>query len=260
MNAPRVSLEIDPAAMSRGLTRIAVLLVALSVSGQVVKFGVPGVDDSIINKFDLAKENNLPTFFATLLLLIVAGLAALIWASERSGRSRFAIGWAGLAAVFFLMAIDEAASFHEMLIRPIREGFGLGGLLYYAWVGPALAFLAIFGLAYFRFWRQLPRPIRSRFAVAAILFVGGAVGVECVEGRSDERHGTHTPIFSALTTVEESLEMAGLLVLIQGLLTHLGTKGRPIELRVAGRDPALDEPSEVEAHPGPTKLEFARIS
>jgi uncharacterized membrane protein len=146
-----------------------------------------------------------------------------------------------MACGFLLMAIDEAWSLHERTMRPMRRLLGGEelGVLYYAWVVPGFALVLALAAVFARFLWGLPRQTQRRFAIAAALYLGGALGVELLAGRFNELHGlqalkgqigmVHLQ-YSFLATVEESLEMAGLVVFIGtllDLLTH-----RKGELRV----------------------------
>jgi len=55
--------------------------------------------------------------------------------------------------------------------------------------------------------------------LAAIVYVAGAAGIEIVEALVDRLSGSFS--FSLLTIVEETLEMAGLVIFIHALLSHL---------------------------------------
>lgn len=111
---------------------------------------------------------------------------------------------------------------HEMFIVPMRRYFGAQGFFHYGWVIPALLFLAGFGITYLRFvFVHLDAPTRRRFIAAGLIYVGAALGMEVAEGPIDETLGKYSVPARAAITVEESLEMLGIVVFVYGLLSFI---------------------------------------
>jgi hypothetical protein len=189
----------------------------------------------VIDLVDMQQEGNLPTLFASLLLLLGAVLLAWIGLDVRARGEPNARHWLGLAAAFALLAVDEGARLHELTIRPLHElmGGAATGLLYWPWVLPAIACLCLLGLIYLQFLRHLDAQTRRGFVIAATLFVGGAVAVEMVEARHVEIHGTDNFGYALWVWVEESLELAGATVFAASLLGHLARRCATIRLRAA---------------------------
>jgi hypothetical protein len=79
----------------------------------------------------------------------------------------------------------------------------------------------IVALSYLKFFFNLPPRTRIQFFTAAAVFVGGAIGVEILGGYYAKSHGEGNFQFSMFSTVEEGLEMAGVIVLINALLNYL---------------------------------------
>jgi hypothetical protein len=132
------------------------------------------------------------------------------------------------------MAIDEAASLHELLIEPMRGLLGqqARGIFFFAWVIPGIAVAMIFGLSYLKFLLHLPTKTRWRFVIAATLYLGGALGMELIGGRYADSHGMENLAYSMTATVEESLEMAGVIVFIYALLNYIADNYQEIRLRL----------------------------
>ena len=178
-------------------------------------------------KFYFDREANFPSFFSSLILLAAAALLAIIANLKRADRDAFRGHWLGLSGIFLLLAVDETVSLHESLIEPLREALHLSGYLYFSWVLAGGALVLVFGLVYARFLRHLSPAMRWRFILAGAVYVGGAVGLEAAGGRyytpgsSDLASYFQTPTYLALMTLEESLEMAGILLFIGTLLTYL---------------------------------------
>jgi hypothetical protein len=113
------------------------------------------------------------------------------------------------------MAYDEAFQVHERLNIPVgMHSDGSLGVFYFPWVIPGIALVFVLGLHFLRFWLHLPVATRLRFLMAATFYIGGAIGVELIGSRHAELHGYENWTYSMIATLEESLEMAGLIVFI----------------------------------------------
>jgi hypothetical protein len=89
------------------------------------------------------------------------------------------------------------------------------------------------GLLYIPFLVHLPASTRRRFITAAVVYVGGALGVEAVSGWRAERMGMNNMTHSLIATVEEVMEMSGVAMFIVGLIRHLAEERAVIELKAA---------------------------
>ncbi|MGD2045225.1 MAG: hypothetical protein PVJ80_06830 [Gemmatimonadota bacterium] len=196
-------------------------MVGLHVTVQVFRF-LTGDDRlfGLVYMFSLGAETNVPAFYATFSLLFTALLLAAVGVASRGDGSVGTMYWLGLAVVFLFLSMDEMLGFHERLSEPLRSELGTSGLLYYAWVIPYG--LGVLGLAavYLRFLARLPRQTSVRFIGAGILFVSGAIGAEMVGGWVSEQYGNANVGFVAIQTIEEVLEMVGILVFISAILEY----------------------------------------
>ncbi|MCH8039862.1 MAG: hypothetical protein IH977_05880, partial [Nitrospinae bacterium] len=82
----------------------------------------------------------------------------------------------------------------------------------YSWAIPGGITAAIFGLAYLRFLRHLPARTRWLFVVSGCVFLGGAVGVEMSTDWYDDEDLLDTLAYNLWNTVEEGLEMGGVVL------------------------------------------------
>ena len=64
----------------------------------------------------------------------------------------------------------------------------------------------------------MERKIFWSFVAAAVIFLSGALGFELLGANESSQHGTDTVTYSVLYTIEESLEMFGVIYLIHILL------------------------------------------
>lgn len=226
---------LSPLKITRALGVTALLLVLASITGQLTKY-ILGHDFAygLIRLFYVDNENNIPSYFSASLLLLAALLLALITALKKAAHAAYRFQWALLSFTFLYMAIDEAASIHELLIEPMKGLLGqqAGGIFFFAWVIPGIAVALVFGLSYLKFLLHLPAKTRWRIVIAATLYLGGAIGMELIGGRYADLHGTENLAYSMATTVEESLEMAGIIVFISTLLNYIADNYKEIRLRL----------------------------
>lgn len=229
--------------VTRVLTCTAGILLLASLAGEVAKFGfgkwrVFG----LVPLFDVGHEGNVPTLFSVLLLLACALLLALVAGAERpQGRRRMAT-WALWSVGFVYLAADEAFMLHERLVGPVTAWLGQDrAQLFpfaevYIWVLPALAAVLAVGVFSWRTLATLPRATRRALLLAAGVYVTGAAGVETLGGLSLVLTGRWGLLQQLFSTLEEGLEMAGAILAIRALLTHLAALD--ITVRFTTGDPA----------------------
>ena len=237
-----VTVHLTPARVTVALlSTIAALVIihALSLFG----FFELGRDHQmgLFRLFNLSEEGNVPTWFAATTLFVSALLFAVTWRVVRAAGERYARHWGFLALVFLFIAIDEAASIHELLILPVRALLETERALYFAWVIPYGIAAVVFALAYVRFLLAIPRRTALLLFASGALFVSGALGMEMISPWVYDWTGEVSLPMFVMLLFEESLEMLGVAILIYALLGHLAGRRARVELRftepVAG-DPA----------------------
>lgn len=236
-------IRLTPRSVTRVLSAAAVLLVTLSVAGQLYLYLTPRESPwGIVGLFNVDFEMNVPTLFAVLVLLLAATLLAVIAVLERQAGGRHVRRWTLLSLGMAAIGCDEFLALHEKASEPLRRllGWETMGYLHFAWVIPGAIIVMLLAVGYWRFLMRLDRPIRVRFVASAILYVAGAIGVEMVGGRYAEAVGTWNLTYSLITTVEESLELAGTILFIDALLRYLAAEHAVIRLEFAAR-PAGEE-------------------
>ena len=224
-------ISIPSSSVIRVLAIVTVLLLLAGIAGQLSKF-LAGHDylRGFVPLFDLDGEQNIPTFWSVLLLLVSSLLLAVVAALHRRQQLPYAAHWTVLSVGFLLMAYDEAFRVHETLIIPVGNLLGSSnlGLFYYAWVVPGTVLVILLGLFFLQFIRHLEARTRLRFLVAGSLYIGGAIVVEAIGGSYAERAGMNNLTYNVITTVEESLEMVGLTVFIWALLRYCADTYRDV--------------------------------
>ena len=227
--SPRI---ITSSKLTMVLAAITVVLVIASTVGQIVKHETAHKSMlGFVPKFNLDLENNIPTYFAVMLLMICSGLLALIASAKKKAGGRFVVHWSVLSVLFFLMSLDEAASIHELLNVPLRAKLNMGPLFYFSWVVVGIPFVMVLVLAYLKFVFHLPPRTKLLFCIAALLFFTGAVGFELIGGRQAEVYGRESISYTVLTSIEETLEMASLVLFIRALTDYLARHVGAISFR-----------------------------
>ena len=226
-------ISLNPFKIARVLGSVAFFLVLTSIAGQLMFYMTGNKLYGLVLLFGVDAEYNIPTFFSMLLLLFAALLLSVITILERKRTASHVLHWAILSFGFLLMAIDEVVAIHERLVNPIRRLLGGGhlGIFNFAWVMPGIALVLVLALFFLQFWLRLPAKTRLTFLMAAAIYILGCIGFELIGGHYAELHGLKNLTYVMLTTVEESLEMAGVIVFIWGLLVYLADNHKEVQFR-----------------------------
>jgi len=228
-----MDIKISRKKVITALCIITIVLIALSVIGQIYKFTFnDGMDRYLTTVFNLDDEFNIPTFFMTVMLLSCSILLILIGESKSDFEGRYRWHWTILGIIFFLLALDEMIVLHEMTIRPVRSLLNTGGLFYFAWVIPAGLFLLVIFIFYWKFLVDLPTRFRILFILSGAIYITGVMGMEMVTGLVASRQAEENLLYAMLTNFEESLEMFGIILFIHALLSYIENIGRDLTLKV----------------------------
>ena len=145
-----MKLTIPPSRVTGAFALVVALLIALSLLEQLSKYYPQyGYSCCFVPGFYVDQESSYPTYYSVAALAFCGMLLGFI-AMQQPGRGAYRGHWAALAVIFFCLAFDERAMFHERTIIPLRNLLGLGGIFHFAWVLPGMAFVAIVGVAYNR--------------------------------------------------------------------------------------------------------------
>lgn len=216
------NIVINPRKVIIAASAIAVFLVLAHLCGLFMRYVLnhPTVF-GLVPLFDLDLEYNIPSFFSGSLFLVNSLFLLIVWQAARKA-SRPGLVWLLFSLLFIILGYDELFMIHERLMAPIKNGFNLSGFLHYSWiVGYGVGVLLLTGLFY-PVWRKLHRTAKLWFCLSAATYVIGALGIEMLEGKRFEAVGTDQELFTGLLiTVQESLEMAGLIMFIYSLLILL---------------------------------------
>jgi hypothetical protein len=171
--------------------------------------------------FNFYEEANIPTWYSGCLLGISAALLSALFFLNRTRSERY--HWLALACLFAFLSMDEVGQVHEFigsLISRTKAQDLLPTQTSSAWVfwggGLTTAVIAVF----WKFWWRLAKDIRWLFFFAALTYVGGALGFEIIEIIYTPKFGVNLG-FYLLSTIEETMEMAGVIIFISALLKQI---------------------------------------
>ncbi len=230
-------LKIDPRRVAYVLLWVVMILVVFNTFLLGLHFWLgESAPDQLAEYFDLDIEGNIPTLYSAVSVLACSGLLALIarinW--DRPDGKRYY--WLGLSILFLFLAVDEGAAIHEELSDFLEQYMDARGPLFFLWVIPYGIATLVLAFVYLRFLWSLPSATRKRFILAALLFIGGALGFEMLSAIAADRSGYDTVAYSALYTIEETLEMVGIVVFLYALLCHLAEITDGLILRISSAD------------------------
>ncbi|HEX2188969.1 MAG TPA: hypothetical protein VHG51_08740 [Longimicrobiaceae bacterium] len=232
MATARISFTLEPRRVVQAMVAAVALLVAGSLAGQVLRLAF-GYDHlfGFVPLFYVDREANLPAWYSSMTLLFCGVvLGSIASDARREGRPHPRL-WAGLAAVFCLLSVDEAAGMHELVGSALLGVVPAQGVLFYAWVLPGGLFVVGMAAVYFRFLLRLPARTRALVVAAAGCFVFGALGMEMATGYYVTLYDTKRSVgYLLLAHGEELLEMVGIVVFVYALLDYkarLGSADEP---------------------------------
>lgn len=167
------------------------------------------------------------------MLLFSAFLLRIITLFKKQQRDPQVPKWLILSLGFLYISMDELGCFHELLILPLQRLFGnlAHGIFFFAWVIPGIFIVILLALYFLKFLLSLPANTKYPFIFAGFLYVGGALGFELIGGNYLSLHAARDLTYSFITTVEESMEMIGIIIFIHTLLKYIEENCREVILR-----------------------------
>ena len=204
------------------LLTIASILIIFSLAGQIYRYYVNGGEQRYLTQlFNLDEEMNFPTYFSSFLLLNSAVLFLLIAVTKKKLKDRFSNNWYALSIIFLFMSMDETLMLHEQFSAPIRSGLHTAGFFYFAWLVPAAIFLILFLIFNIKFLLKLSYKYQILFIISGAIYLTGAFLMEMIGGKFLSFYGQNNLGYAIVTTIEETLEITGIILLIYILLSYI---------------------------------------
>src|SRR5690606_23710213 len=150
---------------------------------------------------------SIPTWYSQMLLIFAALVAGVIGLVRRAQWEKYAIHWLAIACILGFTSLDEESQNHEIANDPLQRAHGTPYTwLHYAWVLAAGAVVLIVVLLFLRFWWKQPASTRILLALAAAVFLIGAVGFEVLGGFVQQNVSTGMKR-AVVNMLEETFEM-----------------------------------------------------
>jgi hypothetical protein len=221
-----------PKGTAKFLLKIVVFLTIANLITSLCQLYLPDYPSRDFLKmiFNLDGETNVPSSYSALVILFCSVLMAIIAQTQKLAGNQNFRSWIGLSVVFAYLSIDEFMSIHELLIEPLRNALNTRGVLYYAWVIAGAAFVLIFLILFGKFIFTLPVKTRNLFFLAGTIYVMGALGCELVSGYYADYYNSTDIIFVLMTTVEEVLEMLGMIIFTYALLSYISNHMKGVDV------------------------------
>ena len=218
----KMAVKINIPSLSKYLMIVIGLLVVLNIL-VVISYQL-GIEFPARDKFYFDREDSLPTYYSALLLFGSALVLSIIAFLKRKEKDSFAVHWTILSFIFLALSIDEAVSFHEYLIEPLRANFQLDGALRFPWVIAGGLFVLVFVFSYLKFFLALSKNMKILFFMSGAIYVLGVIGFEMIGGsiyKGSTGVSDKSLLYMVVMTTEETLEMLGISLFIITLLKYI---------------------------------------
>jgi hypothetical protein len=211
----------------RHAIRVLLAVIVLLMASHVAGLAVAGRWPYLAHLVNVGKEQNIPTWFSSVVLALAAVAAFRCAKSAQPDRR----AWIILGMGLLFMSCDEVAMIHEKVssvsyrwvtrapafevVRPvllhIKAMWVLAVaplvILWVGWIGYTL-----------RKWVRSHRTAATLMVVGAMLYFGGSMGIELLKYALPR--ATPPWVWEARKLVEEGCEMVGSVTLLAGLLGY----------------------------------------
>lgn len=185
--------------------------------------------------FDMAREVSVPTWYSQTIIFIASAVLLVIARIKKANRDQYYKHWLGLSIGFLYLSIDEGSGIHEIFNPVVKSMFGdldiFHGIFYYAWTLAGLLVAGVVALVYLRFLLKLNTKTRTLFILAALIYLGGAIGLEIISSAYITAN-PHGYTYVVIQMIEESMEKFGVVLFIYALLDYLRVLRPYIGLRL----------------------------
>ena len=241
----KFQIPLTPGSVTQFLLRVMVCLVVLSCLSLIILHFFPDSRSAyyFAKAFNVDHERNIPTLYSFLALLFSALLLGVIADAKKLDSDPYKHHWKILSFIFLWLSLDEIGQLHEKLKNPMRSLLNATGFLYFTWVVPIGFLVVIFLFCYRKFLLHLPVATKKMFVAAAALYIGGALGMELPGAYLASTTGTENLSYVIVVTIEESLEMLGIVVFIHALMSYVKTylDGVSWNINIPGKNTEVTE-------------------
>ena len=217
----RFETSVSPLRVALFLGAIAVLLLIAHLGAEAVRTTVgENLPDRATGMWNLDEENNVPTWFASMLLALVGFGFAFVGLMKYQERDRHYRQWFAIALIPLFLSLDDMAQLHEALSSPLSDEYGFGGLLRWAWIVVAIPVVLVLTVLFVPFLRRLPgRTMALLLLGAGVTFSGGVI-LEMFEGWRVDSSGHGGLLLFSMVTVQEMMEMIGSIIALYAVIDY----------------------------------------
>ena len=212
----------------RVLLVISVSFILLHVAGYFFEIHVGHTFGLFI--FDPNREQSIPKFYSSVVLLMCSGLLSIIAAAKKGDILHSHLYLLGLAIIFFFFAIAKNSSIHEYLVAPIQTALNMSKFQIYVWLYGIMA--VMFPVLYLKFFLSLPRKAKILLAVGGITFMIGAFGFDLVVAYAGRLIDHQSVTYLGLAALEDILEMGGIIIFVYGLLLYMSLELKWVRVKI----------------------------
>jgi hypothetical protein len=245
----KFQIPLTPGVVTPFLLRVVTCLAVISFLSQMSLYYLPDypLREYLAGAFNVDGEQNIPTFYSFLGLLFSSLLLGVIAYAKNLDADRYKNHWKILSFIFLYLSLDEIGQLHERFITPMRSLLNASGFLYFTWIVPFGFLVVIFLISYSKFVWHLPVATKKLFVAACALYIGGALGFEMLGGYESSTQGEYNIVYQIIVTVEESLEMLGIVVFIHALISYIKTYlgGVSWNIYIPGKNQQVTEPQNI---------------
>lgn len=173
----------------------------------------------LARRFGMDEELSVPTWLASALVLLFAAVAGLLARQQVARKSRAV--WSLLAGLGLFISIDETAALHELVLQGLHIFADFGESQTFrqnAWLLVLPIIILAMMLLLWVIKRIVPRATFWRLGVGFGVYLAGALLVEYLSIPFDKSALGYKV---GMVTLEESLELFGLVLIIRALELHI---------------------------------------
>jgi hypothetical protein len=229
-----VDIILKPKRVALGFSAVVVFLTLANIGSVYIALHYRVAELTYIARLvDVTTEGNLPAYYSFFALLFCSALLLVITRSKRRDGDPYAPHWFWLAVIFLFLSMDEALSIHEFSSYLVILMLDTSGTIdTFQWLIPYGIFVLVFALAYLRFLTALPGKTRWLFVTAGVVFVAGAWGFKLLAEFIFETPLRRSAEYMVLSSVEEFLEMSGVVVFIYALTSYIDSEAIEERIRI----------------------------
>ena len=248
--SPKIRVNISAKVVFWTLSILAVVFALAGFAAEIfVSHDESDLAWPFARQFMFSEEGNFINWYQSVTLLGCGLLAGIVGLARKAAGGSYAAHWFVMAAAMAFVGMDEAAQIHELTVsafintvaaapgaaqaragaQPEDSTHGAKWMFVYLPIGLILAG------AYARFFLALPGRTKWGMAIAATMYVGGAIGMEMLYEKV-AAHNDETPLAFALDAASELCEMLGVAVFAGTLVALLARERESLGVTFGGAE------------------------